>query len=489
MGGHGRAPAAVGRRRARRRARAVRGDRRGHDRGTVGGAASVRCGASGRGAARGLHAHGPARRDQAVRAGGGGVRRLARARAHRASADSDRRREGPSWTAEGQGDDDVGAVDPRPARLLAGVRRRSQLTRLVSPPLHCGRPAGVAVARRCGRGAARRGSARVPGPRHRGGPPGRDARHAARAAARRTDRGHRGDPSRALRRRRPAAGAGQPAARGGRAARRGARRHPVRAAGRRRRGRPAAAAAAAVGPRQATSTWTCGATSTWTGAGCCTACGCSASTGAPRRQNGGPARPGHVLGVVAAGAGGRSSRWISWRRAGTAPPSRRRRPRRPPSSRPSARSLAEVTALVERCLLADLADAYPTVLRALDERVALDADVEHLMAALPSLARTLRYGDVRGTDVEALREVTHRLVVRVCVGLPGAVGALDDDAAAAMRTRLDGVHSALGSARGTVPFGRLVGHAEGVGQSGRSAWPARRPPDPTAARRGPAGTG
>jgi hypothetical protein len=110
----------------------------------------------------------------------------------------------------------------------------------------------------------------------------------------------------------------------------------------------------------------------------------------------------------------------------------------------SARSLAEVTALVERCLLADLNDAFATVLRALDERVALDAEVEHLMAALPSLARTLRYGDVRGTDVEALREVTHRLVVRICVGLPGAIGALDDDAAAAMRTRLDGVHSALG---------------------------------------------
>jgi Family of unknown function (DUF5682) len=35
-------------------------------------------------------------------------------------------------------------------------------------------------------------------------------------------------------------------------------------------------------------------------------------------------------------------------------------------------------------------------------------------------------------------------VVRICVALPGAVGGLDDDAAAAMRTRLDGVHSALG---------------------------------------------
>jgi Family of unknown function (DUF5682) len=109
----------------------------------------------------------------------------------------------------------------------------------------------------------------------------------------------------------------------------------------------------------------------------------------------------------------------------------------------AATSLADVTALAEHCLLADLADAYPVVLRALDERVALDAEVAHLMAALPSLARTLRYGDVRGTDVSALGAVTRGLVVRVCVGLPAAVAALDDDAAAQMRRHLDGVNSAL----------------------------------------------
>jgi len=109
----------------------------------------------------------------------------------------------------------------------------------------------------------------------------------------------------------------------------------------------------------------------------------------------------------------------------------------------SATSLAQVTALVEQCLLADLSEAYSTVLRALDARVALDADVAHLMAALPALARTLRYGDVRGTDVSALGTVTHGLVVRVCVGLPGAVASLDDAAASEMRGHLDAVHTSL----------------------------------------------
>jgi hypothetical protein len=108
-----------------------------------------------------------------------------------------------------------------------------------------------------------------------------------------------------------------------------------------------------------------------------------------------------------------------------------------------ARSLAEVTALAERCLLADLPDALDGVLRALDERIALDPDVAHLMAALPALARSLRYGDVRGTDTSALRGVAEGLLVRICVGLPPALSALDDDAAAAIRRQIDALHSAV----------------------------------------------
>ena len=109
-----------------------------------------------------------------------------------------------------------------------------------------------------------------------------------------------------------------------------------------------------------------------------------------------------------------------------------------------ARTLAEVTALVETCLLADLADAYRPVLAALDARAALDADVNHLMAAIPALARTLRYGDVRRTDVAGLAAVTASLLGRVCAGLPSAAGSLSDDAAKELRDRIDGVHGAVG---------------------------------------------
>ncbi|WP_351235497.1 DUF5682 family protein [Streptomyces sp. NPDC002133] len=110
----------------------------------------------------------------------------------------------------------------------------------------------------------------------------------------------------------------------------------------------------------------------------------------------------------------------------------------------SATALAEVTALAERCLLAELPDALPVVMKALADRAALDADVGHLAQALPALARSLRYGDVRATDTAALGEVAAGLAERICVGLPPACTGLDADGAAEMRGHLDGVHTAIG---------------------------------------------
>ncbi|MEV8318746.1 DUF5682 family protein [Streptomyces sp. NPDC059900] len=109
-----------------------------------------------------------------------------------------------------------------------------------------------------------------------------------------------------------------------------------------------------------------------------------------------------------------------------------------------AGALADVTALAERCLLAELPDALPVVMRVLADRAALDADVGHLAQALPALVRSLRYGDVRGTDTAALGEVAVGLAERVFVGLPPACAGLDQDAALAMRGHVDAVHQAVG---------------------------------------------
>lgn len=110
----------------------------------------------------------------------------------------------------------------------------------------------------------------------------------------------------------------------------------------------------------------------------------------------------------------------------------------------AAHALADVTALAERCLLAELPDALPVVMRVLADRAALDADVGHLAQALPALVRSLRYGDVRGTDTHALTDVAVGLAERIFVGLPPACAAIDAEAAEHMRRHVDAVHGAVG---------------------------------------------
>ncbi len=107
-------------------------------------------------------------------------------------------------------------------------------------------------------------------------------------------------------------------------------------------------------------------------------------------------------------------------------------------------SLVELTQAVERCLLADLPRALNRLLATLADKAALDADVVHLMDALPALARAQRYGDVRQTDTRALRKVSEVMVVRICAGLRQAVASLDEANAAAMRRRIDNVNAAIG---------------------------------------------
>jgi hypothetical protein len=110
----------------------------------------------------------------------------------------------------------------------------------------------------------------------------------------------------------------------------------------------------------------------------------------------------------------------------------------------NAEQLAGITDVVETCLLADLPDALDPIMGLLADRAAVDTDVAHLADALPALARTLRYGDVRGTDTSALRKVADTLVVRIALGFPPACAGLDEDGAQQMRARMDNTHQAVG---------------------------------------------
>lgn len=105
--------------------------------------------------------------------------------------------------------------------------------------------------------------------------------------------------------------------------------------------------------------------------------------------------------------------------------------------------VTELTEALEFALLAELPGALDGLIARLGSAAAVDHDMTHLLAALPGLLRTLRYGDVRGTDTSALTHVADSMLVRICAGLPAAVTGLGDDTAAALRDQLDTATTAI----------------------------------------------
>ncbi|ORA33317.1 hypothetical protein BST13_19935 [Mycobacterium aquaticum] len=105
----------------------------------------------------------------------------------------------------------------------------------------------------------------------------------------------------------------------------------------------------------------------------------------------------------------------------------------------NATHLGEVTAAIEAALLGGVDEAVAPLLTILENKAAVDRDLTELMAALPALARSLRYGDVRRTDAGALGEVTTSLLRRVNVGLPATLTGLGPDAAAEMLVHVNAV--------------------------------------------------
>lgn len=98
-----------------------------------------------------------------------------------------------------------------------------------------------------------------------------------------------------------------------------------------------------------------------------------------------------------------------------------------------AGSLAELSALVDQALLADLDVAVATATKALEDRAALTGDAAQLLATLPPLANVFRYGNVRQTDATLVAHVLDGLALRAAIGLPVACGGLDDSAAETLR--------------------------------------------------------
>lgn len=109
----------------------------------------------------------------------------------------------------------------------------------------------------------------------------------------------------------------------------------------------------------------------------------------------------------------------------------------------NAGTLRDLTEMLDHVMLADLPGAVAQVMARIQNLSAVAADVGHLMDALPPLARVVRYGNVRKADAAMVEPVIAGLLARVCVGLLPACASLDDDAASAMRARIDAVHASL----------------------------------------------
>jgi hypothetical protein len=106
-------------------------------------------------------------------------------------------------------------------------------------------------------------------------------------------------------------------------------------------------------------------------------------------------------------------------------------------------SLAQLMALLEDALFADLAGAIGALVAAIQNRTALVGDVAQLLDALPALVDVYRYGNVRETDMSLIAGILAGLVPRILVGvLPAAVN-IDDDAAHTLWAKLQASNGAL----------------------------------------------
>lgn len=109
----------------------------------------------------------------------------------------------------------------------------------------------------------------------------------------------------------------------------------------------------------------------------------------------------------------------------------------------TAASLPTVTDLLDRCLPAALPEAVRFLMKRVETLAAVAADVTHMMAAVPSLAGIVRYGNVRKTDTSMVTHVVDGLMARIIINLPGACASLNDQAAAEMEEGLSRVHAAV----------------------------------------------
>jgi hypothetical protein len=106
-------------------------------------------------------------------------------------------------------------------------------------------------------------------------------------------------------------------------------------------------------------------------------------------------------------------------------------------------ALAELTALLEIALVANIPEALEKIMKKLQDEATLSSDVEQLMVAVPPMANILRYGNVRKTDSEMVKKVLDGLILRICINLPKACSNINYDASNVILEKIIKLHEAL----------------------------------------------
>lgn len=110
---------------------------------------------------------------------------------------------------------------------------------------------------------------------------------------------------------------------------------------------------------------------------------------------------------------------------------------------PSTADLPHIAKQLDLAVLAQLPNAVTTLLQRLDAAAAHASAVTELLDAVPPLAQTARYGDVRKSSVDDLEKVISGFTARIHASLVAATYGLQEDAAETLAQSIYEYNSAL----------------------------------------------
>ena len=94
-----------------------------------------------------------------------------------------------------------------------------------------------------------------------------------------------------------------------------------------------------------------------------------------------------------------------------------------------AAALSDVCELLENALPAEIPRAIDVLIHRINNLAAASADTIQLMEVIPGLVSVSRYGNVRKTDADLVLGIATSMIIRICVSLPPACAAVDEEAA------------------------------------------------------------